>query len=326
MALDPTETMLSDTALSDTVLSDTVLSDTVLSDTVLSDTVLSDTVLSDTVPSPTAPTETPLDETMPAPGAPVADAVAGPVRAAEQVVGDASRAGTASVCVVVPAFNEAPAVGEVVAGIRRYLPSARVVVVDDGSVDDTAGVARRAGAAVIRLPVNLGIGGAVQAGYRYALRHGFTMAMQVDGDGQHEPAEALRLVDAVLAGADLAVGSRWLGRGDYVAPRSRRTGMHVLSAMVRLRTGQVFTDTTSGFRALGPMALRLFAETYPTDFPEVESIVLAARHGLEVVEVPVRMSEREHGSSSIAGGLRSSYYMARVSLALLAGGLPGTRR
>lgn len=250
-----------------------------------------------------------------------------PVQAAGPVAGEPSRAATARICVVVPAYNEARAVGEVVTGLRRHLPRARVVVIDDGSADDTAAAATEAGAAVVRLPVNLGIGGAVQAGYRYALRHGFTMAMQVDGDGQHEPSEAVRLVDAVLAGADLALGSRWLGRGDYVAPRSRRAGMHVLSAIVRMRTGRLFTDTTSGFRALGPAALRLFADSYPPDFPEVESLVLAARQGLEVVEVPVEMHEREHGRSSIAGGLRSSYYMVRVSLALLAGGLPrGGRR
>lgn len=264
-------------------------------------------------------------ETMSPPPSP-APAVTGPVQVAERVLDQAHRASTARLCVVVPAFNEAGALADVVAGLHRHLPGAGVVVVDDGSDDDTAGVAWRAGATVIRLPVNLGIGGAVQAGYRYALRHGFTMAMQVDGDGQHEPAEAVRLVEAVVQGADLAVGSRWLGRGDYVAPRSRRMGMRLLSAMVRLRTGRTFTDTTSGFRALGPAALRLFAGSYPTDFPEVESIVLAAGHGLEVVEVPVRMNEREHGRSSIAGGFRSSYYMARVSLALLAGGLPSGRR
>ena len=237
----------------------------------------------------------------------------------------AGQSSLAEVCVVVPAFNEAASVAAVVAGVRAALPRAHVVVVDDGSADATATAAALAGAAVVRLPVNLGIGGAVQTGYRYALRHGFSMAMQVDGDGQHDPQEAVRLVEAVAGGADLALGSRWLGRGDYVAPRGRRIGMHILSAMVRLRTGRTFTDTTSGFRAVGPAAMRLFADHYPTDFPEVESIVLAARAGLVVEEVPVRMVEREHGRSSIAG-LRSSYYMARVGLALLAGGLDGKER
>ena len=229
----------------------------------------------------------------------------------------------AQACVVVPAFNEERSVARVVRGIRDALPSSRVVVVDDGSTDDTAAQATAAGAAVVSLPVNVGIGGAVQAGYRYALRHGFDLSMQVDGDGQHDPAETFRLVDAVVSGgADLAYGSRWLGRGDYLAPTSRRIGMRLLAAMVRWRTGCVFTDTTSGFRALGPRALELFARTYPHDFPEVESLVLASRAGLRVEEVPVKMTERLHGRSSIAG-LRSAYYMARVVLALLLGGLDG---
>lgn len=238
-----------------------------------------------------------------------------------------SPARLARVCVVVPAYNEARSVGRVVHELREALPGARVVVVDDGSADDTARRAAAAGAAVVSLPVNLGIGGAVQAGYRYALRHGFELAMQVDGDGQHHPSEAPRLLDAVVnGGADIALGSRWLGRGDYVAPAGRRLGMRILSRMVRWRTGTLFTDTTSGFRALGPGALALFAANYPTDFPEVESLVLATQAGLDVVEVPVEMSERRHGRSSIAG-VRSAYYMARVVLTLAVGGLDrGQRR
>ncbi|MHB8682123.1 MAG: glycosyltransferase family 2 protein [Acidimicrobiales bacterium] len=236
-------------------------------------------------------------------------------------VAASSPARLARVCVVVPAYNEARSVGRVVHELRQHLPRARVVVVDDGSSDATVAEARAAGAAVVSLPVNLGIGGAVQAGYRYALRHGFDLAMQVDGDGQHHPSEAPRLLDAVVSGgADIALGSRWLGRGDYVAPTGRRVGMRILSRMVRWRAGKLFTDTTSGFRALGPRALALFAASYPTDFPEVESLVLATQAGLEVVEVPVEMSERRHGRSSIAG-VRSAYYMARVALALAVGGL-----
>ncbi len=244
-----------------------------------------------------------------------------PHQPAPTPAGSPTLARQARVCVIVPAYNEERSVATVVSGVRAALPKARVVVVDDGSSDRTAARASAAGAAVVRLPVNLGIGGAVQAGFQYALRHGFRMAMQVDGDGQHDPAEAVRLVEAVVTGrADLALGSRWLGRGDYVAPPSRRFGMRILAALVRWRTGRPFTDTTSGFRALGPSALELFARSYPADFPEVESIVLASRAGLRVEEVPVRMEERRHGRSSIAG-VRSAYYMARVGLALLVGGL-----
>lgn len=227
-------------------------------------------------------------------------------------------------CVVVPAFNEERSVGQLVEALRRVLPVAEVVVVDDGCSDGTAEVARRSGATVVSLPVNLGIGGAVQAGFRYAVREGFSVAVQVDGDGQHDPGEVPRLLRAVVSGgADVAIGSRWLGRGDYCAPTNRRFGMWVLMWLVRWRTGQRFTDTTSGFRAVGPRALHLFAATYPGDFPEVESIVIAKRAGLTVSEVPVRMSKREYGRSSIAGW-RSAYYMARVGMALVLGG-PGPR-
>jgi len=227
------------------------------------------------------------------------------------------------VCVVVPALNESGSIGRVIDDVGRELRSSHVVVIDDGSTDDTARIAARAGAAVVSLPVNLGIGGAVQAGYRYALRYGFKVVIQVDGDGQHDPSEAQSLLEPVAAGkADMVVGSRWLGRGDYVAPPGRRVGMRVLAAMVRWRTGQRFTDTTSGFRALGPRAVELFARSYPADFPEVESIVLAARNGLRILEVPVRMTERRHGRSSITGS-RSVYYMARVVLALLVDSLEG---
>jgi glycosyltransferase involved in cell wall biosynthesis len=227
----------------------------------------------------------------------------------------------ARVCVVIPAFNEARSVARVIGRAQGALPQARVVVVNDGSKDETAVRALRAGATVITLPVNLGIGGAVQAGYLYALRHGFDIAIQVDGDDQHDPAEIERLLDPIRTGrAEMTVGSRWLGRGDYVAPQGRRVAMRLLAALVRWRTGGTFTDTTSGFRAVGAQGIALFARTYPTDFPEVESLVLASRNGLRVEEVPVRMTPRSHGQSSIAG-LRSAYYMARVTVALVIGSL-----
>lgn len=190
-------------------------------------------------------------------------------------------------------------------------------MIDDGSTDATAARAMDAGATVLSLPVNLGIGAAVQAGYLYAIRRGYSFALQVDADGQHEPAEAERLLAPLMAGqADMVVGSRWLGRGDYRAAINRRVGMRLLAWMVRWRSGQAFSDTTSGFRAVGPGALALFAEHYPSDFPEVETLVTVARAGLRVTEVPVHMHSRVHGRSSIAG-LRSWYYMLRVGVVLL---------
>jgi hypothetical protein len=221
------------------------------------------------------------------------------------------------ICIVIPAFNEGGSVAQVVARVHGALPTAHVLVVDDGSQDDTALRAKAAGASVMTLPVNLGIGGAVQAGYRYATRHGFDVAIQIDGDGQHDPFETARLLEPLLSGrADMTVGSRWLGRGEYEASSGRRFGMRLLARLVCWRARGSFTDTTSGFRAVGRRGIEMFARTYPTDFPEVESLVLASRNGLRIEEVPVRMTPRTQGRSSIAG-LRSAYYMARVVIALV---------
>jgi hypothetical protein len=223
-------------------------------------------------------------------------------------------------CVVVPAFNEGRSVLDVVRRINASLPHAHVVVINDGSTDDTATQAYLAGAAVVSLPINLGIGGAVQTGYQYALRHGFDFAMQIDGDGQHDPAEAPRLLAPLFDGsADVTIGSRWLGRGAFDSPTGRRLGMRVLAVLVRWKTGGSFTDTTSGFRAVGRRGVELFASSYPTDFPEVGTIVLACHSGLTVAEVPVQMEPRRHGRSSIAG-LGSAYYMMRVVVDLLVDG------
>jgi len=227
------------------------------------------------------------------------------------------------ICVLIPAFNEAGAVGRVVAEVQLCLPAATAVVVDDGSTDDTTACALRAGATVVRLPINLGIGGAMQTGYRYALGRGFAVCIQVDGDGQHDPAELRRLMDPIVAGAaDLVIGSRWLGRGDYVAPAGRRLGMRVLSLLLRWRTSAHLTDPTSGFRAVGSRGIELFARSYPTDFPEVQAIALAIDASMTVTEVPTRMRPRVQGRSSI-GGLRSFYYMARVTMSLMVERLDG---
>jgi glycosyltransferase involved in cell wall biosynthesis len=235
------------------------------------------------------------------------------------VATDGARA--SRICVVIPAFNESASIARVVHRAQVAMPEARVVVVNDGSSDDTAARALGAGATVITLPVNLGIGGAVQAGYLYALRQGFDIAIQVDGDDQHDPAEIDRLLQPIQSGlAEMTVGSRWLGRGDYAAPPGRRVAMRILAALVRWRTGGTFTDTTSGFRAVGAAGIALFARSYPTDFPEVESLVLASRNGLRLQEVPVRMTPRNEGRSSIAG-VRSAYYMTRVTVSLVVGSL-----
>jgi glycosyltransferase involved in cell wall biosynthesis len=224
------------------------------------------------------------------------------------------------VLAIVPAFNEERSLPSVVDGLARLPVPVDVCVVDDGSTDGTAALARSLGAVVLSLPVNLGIGGAVQAGYLWARDHGYDAAVQVDGDGQHDTSYLPALVDEVASGrADLAVGSRFSGPrlpGGFRSTWSRRIGIRYLSAMLRLRCGARITDPTSGFRAAGRRAIDLFARAYPPDYPEPESIAVAARAGLRVREIPVRMAERAHGESSIGLG-RSFYYLLKVSLALV---------
>ncbi|MGQ0722972.1 MAG: glycosyltransferase family 2 protein [Candidatus Eiseniibacteriota bacterium] len=219
---------------------------------------------------------------------------------------------------IVPAYNEEASVG----GVVRELLSrgdVDVVVIDDGSSDATGEKARAAGARVVVLPFNLGIGGAVQTGYQFARDHGYEVAVQVDGDGQHLPSEIDRLV-AVLNGgaADLALGSRFVGEAHYHAPASRRVGMIVFSAVVSAITGQRLRDTTSGFRAAGRGVIEYCAEHYPSDYPEVEALVLLRRAGFRVVETACEFRERSTGHSSITAG-RSAYYMVKVLLAIAIG-------
>jgi glycosyltransferase involved in cell wall biosynthesis len=223
---------------------------------------------------------------------------------------------------IVPAFNEAATIAEVVSELRDFDPEFEVLVVDDGSTDVTSAVAEAAGARVLRLPINLGIGGAVQAGYLYAFERGFDLAVQVDGDGQHDPKELGRLLEPILTKrADLAIGTRFAGEQSYRAPLARRIGISLFAALVSLRVRQRMTDTTSGFRAVNRRGIKLFAADYPHDYPEIESVVTAARGDLRVCEVPVAMRQRAAGRSSITA-FRSFYYVVKVLLALFVGLFP----
>ena len=217
---------------------------------------------------------------------------------------------------IVPALNEERSIPRVIAELRAFDPGLEIVVVSDGSTDRTADVAEEHGAHALRLPFNLGIGGAVQTGFRYAYENGFDVAVRVDGDGQHDASQLDRVLRPVLAGeADIAVGSRFVGTDGYRSSRSRRVGIRILAAVVSRLVGQRVTDTTSGFQALNRNGIELFARDYPHDYPEVEATVMVFKHELRLVEVGVTMREREHGRSSITA-LRSIYYMVKVLLAL----------
>ncbi|MBA2742484.1 MAG: glycosyltransferase family 2 protein [Actinobacteria bacterium] len=226
------------------------------------------------------------------------------------------------VVAIVPAWNEAGAVEHVVDGIRASDPEIAVLVVDDASTDDTAAVAEAHGATVLRLPFNVGIGGAVQTGFRHAVAERYDVAIRLDGDGQHDPSEIRKLLEPIERGeANLVIGSRFAdGTGSYRPPLTRRMGIRLFARLVSILGGQPVTDTTSGFVALDRLGIELFAEEYPHDYPEVEATLVALRSGLRLTQVQVEMRERETGSSSITF-VRSLYYMVKVSLALLVASL-----
>ena len=229
---------------------------------------------------------------------------------------------TGRIAAVVPAYNEAGAIVRVVEEIRAFDRAIGVVVVDDASTDDTAAVAEALGATVLRLPFNVGIGGAVQTGFRYALHEGYDTAVRLDGDGQHDASQLGKLLAPLERGeADFVVGSRFVEDGGaYRPPLARRIGIRVFARLVSLLCRQRVTDTTSGFLALDRVGIELFAAEYPHDYPEVEATLVALRSGLRLAQVQVEMRERETGSSSITF-VRSLYYVVKVTLALLVASL-----
>lgn len=218
--------------------------------------------------------------------------------------------------IVMPAYNECQSVGKVVREAYIALPGIRVLVVDDGSSDDTAGEAAAAGALVARLPFNLGVGGAMRLGFRYAQAHGFKAVVQIDADGQHDPAQVPALL-AELGDHDLAVGARFAGGGSYRMRGPRRWASWVLATVISRTARTRLTDTTSGFRASGPRAIALFESNYPAEYlgDTIESLVIACRAGLKVTQVPVSMRVRAGGTPS-QNPLKASLYLARACLAL----------
>jgi len=220
------------------------------------------------------------------------------------------------ILVIVPAFNEEGSVGKVVKEVKEHLPQIDILVVNDGSSDLTSEKAKEAGAVVLDLPFNLGIGGAMQVGYKYAFEKDYGIAIQVDGDGQHDPREIPKLLKVLEEReVDMVIGSRFIGDSKFKSSMMRRVGISIFSKVISLIVGQKITDSTSGFRAANRRTIRLFALDYPQDYPEPEVLVLLHKCGLKMAEVPIVMNERYAGESSITT-IRSIYYMVKVLLAI----------
>ena len=218
--------------------------------------------------------------------------------------------------IVMPAFNEEASVAAVVHEVFGALPGVAVLVVDDGSADATSAEAARAGAMVATLPFNLGVGGAMRTGFRYAVENGFDAVVQIDSDGQHDPVSVPALL-AALDGADLVLGARFAGEGDYATSGPRHWAMVVLAGILSRTSKTKLTDTTSGFRASGPRAVALFAEHYPAEYlgDTIEALVIASRSGLVIRQVPVAMRPRAGGVPS-HNPFKAAAYLARAALAL----------
>lgn len=222
------------------------------------------------------------------------------------------------VLIIIPAYNEEASIGNVIRAIKSTAPEVEIVVINDGSRDTTAQVAQATRLAhVITLPLNVGIGGAMQTGYMYAQQHNYDIAVQMDADGQHDPTYLQHLLRSIQAGeSDCMIGSRFIEKTAYRSSLSRRTGILFFTWLLKLVTKKTFTDPTSGFRAVNRQIIQIFANYYPDDYPEVETIVLLDRLGFRVKETSVLMHSRETGASSITP-LKSVYYMIKVSLAVL---------
>ncbi|GEK84943.1 glycosyltransferase family 2 protein [Microbacterium aerolatum] len=222
-----------------------------------------------------------------------------------------------SVLVVVPALNEEDSVADVVRDVSSALPGARCLVIDDGSTDRTGSRAREAGADVLTLPFNIGVGGAMRAGFRFARDHGFDVVVQVDADGQHDPGAIPGLIK-LLGEADIVIGARFAGVGDYGVRGPRRWAMRILARVLTRVARTPLTDVTSGFKAAGPRAVELFARTYPAEYlgDTIEALVIGARAGLRILQLPVAMRPRQGGEPSHRP-VKAAIYLTRAIAAFL---------
>lgn len=219
--------------------------------------------------------------------------------------------------IIIPAYNEAGNIKAVVDNLINNYPQYDYVIINDGSKDETEAVCMANNYRIINLPINLGIGGAVQTGYRYALKNHYDIAIQIDGDGQHDIAYIEKLIEPIIKGeCDISIGSRFIEREGFQSSATRRIGIIFLSILIRITCFIKVQDVTSGFRAVNDKFIKIYANYYPTDYPEPEAIVAAVMHRAKIKEIPVVMKARMTGNSSISLK-RSVYYMIKVTLAIL---------
>jgi len=229
------------------------------------------------------------------------------------------------ILVIVPAYNEERTIREVIRSVRAALPPTDILVVNDGSTDATGAIVREEGALILEHPYNMGIGATMQTGFLYALKNGYHVAVQIDGDGQHNPESLPSLIEPIIKGkTNLVIGSRYLSDGGFKSTLLRKLGIKFFTNLIWIFTSQRVTDPTSGFRSMDRKGIALFADEYPSDYPEVEALILAHKRGLRFQEIPTRMRHRQGGVTSI-GFLSAIYYMVKVTLSISIGFFRGSR-
>ncbi len=218
--------------------------------------------------------------------------------------------------VIIPAYNEEECIKNTVTNLKRYNPNIDYVIINDCSTDSTKQICKDNNFNVINLPINLGIGGAVQTGYKYAYENNYDIAIQIDADGQHDPKYIKDMIKGIEEGNDLVIGSRFIKKEGFQTSWIRRLGINLYSFLIKLLTHKEIKDTTSGYRAVDRKIIKLFSKNYPVDYPEPETDALIAKNNFKIKEIPMKMKERDGGKSSITP-LRSIYYAIKVGLAVM---------
>ncbi len=228
--------------------------------------------------------------------------------------------------IIIPAYNESESIEKTVEDIKKNAPDFDYVIINDCSTDNTLDILKKNGYNYVSLPINLGIGGAVQTGYMYAEKFGYDVAVQVDGDGQHDPAFLSVMADYLAEhNLDMVIGSRFIEKKGFQSSKIRRVGIVYFTGLIKLLTGKKITDPTSGLRMAGKNVIKLFAQNYPKDYPEPETAVTALNNGMKIEEIPVVMRERQGGVSSI-NPTKSVYYMVKVTIAIVIEAMRGKRK